>query len=215
MPQLQKGQLQPGQNGAPKLYGVDKVENTIPFQQRLFERFKPAEYVTVKNITGEAIYWQYMPQDGEEIQFSEDGYQRQIYRQEPEMWMIEAGQTEALVGASAYLALDTMYKKWAADSILKRFKDPSSPNYDERGQHLPKNFNYADAGMQEDFINQAYLGKATLAFNTSEGEETPPPAPAAEPPRNTLDTQTYATPDNASSDNAPSAKKVLANAGKK
>jgi len=166
MPQIQPGQqVVPGQAGAPKLYGTEKQENSIPFQERLMRLFKPQEFVTVKNITDEPCYWQYMPADNEVENFSEDGMQRIITREKPEMWVILPGETEVLVGASAYRALDVMYKNYTAAATLKKFNDPTQPQFNAEGKHLPKNFNFADGGAQDNFIEKAYLGKATPSFS--------------------------------------------------
>jgi hypothetical protein len=191
MPQIKTGQVIPGVGEAPKPYGLDKVENAIPFQERLMRLFKPQEFVTIKNITDEACYWQYMPQDSETENFSEDGMQRIITREDPEMWVILPGETEVLVGASAYRALDVMYKNFAAASTLRKFKDPSAPQYNEKNEHLPKNFNFADGGAQDAFIKKAYLGKATPTFGNIEqpmqpapaapAQATPPAEPAVDP----------------------------------
>jgi hypothetical protein len=178
MPQIQPGQVQPGQGGAPKLYGTEKIENSIPFQERLMRLFKPQEFVTIKNIDDEPIYWQYLPADSEQESFSEDGMQKMISREQPEMWMIPAGETEVLVGASAYMALDVMYKNVTAKKTLKRFADPTQPQFNEKNEHLPKNFNFADGGLQEAFLQQAYLGKAVPTFA---GMEAQPPVEATVP----------------------------------
>jgi hypothetical protein len=228
MPLVPKNEIQPGVNGAPKLYGVDKNENTIPFQEKLMKLFKPQEFVTIKNIDSEPLYWQYMPSDSETENFSEDGVQRQIYREDPEMWMIEPGQTEVLVGASAYRALDTLYKNYIAKSTLRKFSDPTKPQFNENNEHLPKNFNYADGGQQDDFIQKAYLGKAMPVFGgevaapAAPQQPEPTPAPAADPavpaPRTTegapLKAPEYAQPDDIQ-DRAVTKAKELTNAGKK
>lgn len=173
MPKLQPGQLAPGQDGAPKLYGTQKVENTIPFQEKLMRLFQPQEFVTIKNIDDEDVYWQYMPAENEQEGFSEDGLQRIITRTDPEMWMMKSGETEVVVGASAYRALDVMYKNYTAKSVIKKFKDPTQPQFNEKNEHLPKNFNFADAGAQDRFLELAYIGKATPSFGPQQ------PAPVA------------------------------------
>lgn len=170
MPQIQPGQVEPGQSSAPKLYGTQKTENSIPFQEKLMRLFRPQEFVTIRNITNEPCYWQYMPVDNEQEAFSEDGLQKIITRTVPEMWVIGAGETEVLVGVSAYRALDAMYKNWMATRTLQRFKDPTSPQFNEDGKYLPKNFNFADGGSQDEFIEQAYIGKAVPTFG---GEPAP------------------------------------------
>jgi len=173
MPQIQQGQIVPGVGNVPKPYGLDKTENSIPFQERLMRLFKPQEFVTIKNINTEPVFWQYMPADSEVESFSEDGMQRIINRADPEMWVVNPGETEVLVGASAYRALDVMYKNYAAASTLKRFSDPTQPQYNEKNEHLPKNFNFADGGAQEDFIKKAFLGKATPSFGNVEAAPQP------------------------------------------
>lgn len=164
MPKVDTSQVQPGVNGAPQLYGTQKVENTVPFQEKLMRLFQPQEFVTIKNIDDAPVYWQYLPVEAEDISYDQSGLQKQVTRQDPEMWVIEPGQTEVLVGASAYRALDVMYKNWAAKSTLRKYKDPTSQLYDEKGSHLPRNFNFADGGAQDDFIRQAYVGKAIPTF---------------------------------------------------
>lgn len=178
MPKILPGQaVQPGQAGAPKLYGTEKVENTIPFQERLMRLFKPQEFVTIKNIDDEPVYWQYMPIENEQVGFSEDGLQKITNREDPEMWVIMPGETEVIVGGSAYRALDVMYKNYTAKSVLKKFKDPSQPQFNEKNEHLPKNFNFADGGAQESFLELAYIGKATPSFD---GQPAPPVAAPVE-----------------------------------
>jgi hypothetical protein len=187
MPQVQPGQaIIPGQAGAPELYGTQKVENTIPFQERLMRLFKPQEFVTIKNVDDEPVYWQYMPIDNEQENFSEDGIQKMINRADPEMWVIMPGEVEVVVGASAYRALDVMYKNVTAKKTLKRFSDPTAPQFNKENEHLPKNFNFADGGLQENFIKAAYLGKATPVFTGQEPAVAPtvaaPIAPMAQIP---------------------------------
>lgn len=214
MPQIQPGKgIQPGADGAPKLYGTDKVENSIPFQERMMRRFKPSEFVIIKNIDDEPLYWQYMPAEAETMNFSEDGMQRQIYRDEPEMWMIPAGETEVVVGASAFRALDVLYKNYMAKSTLRRFRDPSSPQFNDKNEHLPKNFNYADGGAQEAFLDMAFIGKAMPTFSDGAAANTTsvePSQPVAA--ESVVHTPAYAEPDEVR-DTAINKAKELTNAG--
>lgn len=186
MPQIQSGQVVPGANGAPSLYGTEQIQNTMPFQERLSKLFKAQEFVTIKNIDDEPVYWQYMPADNEVENFSEDGVQRQIYRESPEMWVIMPGETEVIVGASAYRALDVMYKNYTAKSTLRKFADPTAPQFNPEGKHLPKNFNFADGGAQDAFIKKAYLGKAIPAFQASDGTTAPLPPVVKQVVENTI-----------------------------
>lgn len=176
MPQITPGNAQ-GDNGTPALYGVDKVENAIPFQERLMRLFQPQDFVTIKNIAEEPILWQYLPSHAEDIQHEPGTQMKTVVRGTPEMWVINPGTTETLVGASAYMALDVMYKYVTASKTLKQSGITTS--YDKENNHLPKNFNFADGGAQEAFIKQAYLGKATPQFNTPQPNVAKEPANAA------------------------------------
>lgn len=193
MPQIQPGQQTPGENGAPKLYGLDKNENTIPFQERMMRLFKPQDFVTIKNINAEPVYWQYLPEGAETENFSEDGMQRIITRESPEMWVILPDETEVLVGASAFRALDVMYKNHMAATTLQRFQDPSQPQFNEKKEHMPKNFNFADGGAQTEFLEKAFLGKATPSFGPQQAApviapiEQPVAAQAMQEPAPTAD----------------------------
>lgn len=170
MPIVQNNQMQNGA-GAPQPYGVQTVENTIPFQERLLRLFKPQEYVRIKNIDEAPVYWQYLPSDNEDIQNTVDGMQKIVTRGKPEMWFIEPGAEEVLVGANAYMALDVMYKNVTAKKTLKQ--NGITASFDKEGAHLPKNFNFADGGTQDIFIKQAYLGKATPTFGNVQAEPAP------------------------------------------
>jgi hypothetical protein len=156
-------------------------------------KFKAQDFVTIKNVSDRPVYWQYIPLEGEQESFSEDGMQKHITRQTPEMWYIPAGETEVLVGESAYLCLDVMYKQIAVDSTTKKFRDPTSPLFDANGQHLPKNFNFSDSGLQDDVIKAAYLGKATPVFESyvpvAEGNKTTQPQISPEIPNPSSDDQ--------------------------
>lgn len=181
MPQIQSGQVTPGKNGAPELYGVNKPENSIPFQERMSRLFKAQEYVTIKNVTDRACFWQYLPESNEHEGFSEDGMQRIITREAPEMWVIQPGDTEVIIGASAYRALDSMYKNYMALTTLKKFKDPNSPMFSEKNEYQPRNFNFADGGAQDKFLAEAYLGKAQMLFETKPAVPAPQPTVPAQP----------------------------------
>jgi hypothetical protein len=165
-----------------------------------------------------------MPAENEQENFSEDGMQKIITRTDPEMWVINPGETEVIVGASAYRALDVMYKNFTAKSTLKRFKDPTQPQFNEKNEHLPKNFNFADSGQQDAFIEKAYLGKAMPSFGPMPSAPTIPTDQPADAPTASEDSDLpkpkttegaplkrpeYAQPD----DKAISKAKELANAG--
>lgn len=171
MPQLSPMQVQAGQAGTPEIYGKGQQTDNVPFQDRVAKLFKPTEYVEIKNIDDEPLYWQYMPTDNEQIDFTEDGTQTIVTRKDPEMWMIPAGKTEPIIGASAYRALDTLYKQMAAKKVLSRFADPAKGEFDATGTHVPRNFNFSDGGAQERFLKEAYVGKANPFSSSARDDE--------------------------------------------
>jgi hypothetical protein len=72
-----------------------------------------------------------------------------------------------------------MYKAYTAKTVLKKFKDPTQPQFNEKNEHLPKNFNFAYGGAQDRFLDLAYIGKATPSFAAQ------PAAPVAPAPTTT------------------------------
>lgn len=137
-----------------ELYGVKQNDNTKTFQERLMERFQPTEFVTVMNVDTEVFTWQYMPASSEEFSFTEDPM-KITHRGQPELWEIQPGERETIVGANAYVMMDGLYKKMVAKKRLS--ESPETP-----GQAI--NFNYSDSGQQEKWIDKILIGKATPTF---------------------------------------------------
>lgn len=157
MPRLEKSE-----NQEVKPYGINPQDNTKNFRERLMERFKPTEFVRVINVDNERYIWQYLPEDSEELTFSTDGMHRQANRGEPEIWQLDAGESETIVGANAYLMIEGLYKK------LTEKKSISSGKTTEG---VARNFNYSDAIAQEHWISKILLGKEVPTFNTIKEEE--------------------------------------------
>lgn len=149
-------------------YGVQPNDNTMTFHERLMHLFQPQEFVTVKNVDDETFIWQFMPPESENIEYTPDPM-KITHRGDPEVWMIEPGQTETIVGANAYLMIEGLYKKLVAK---KRFttagiKNPEDP-------HQPINFSFSDGEQQDRIIRQIYKGKAQPIFAPVEDKvETP------------------------------------------
>lgn len=142
-------------------YGVSQSNNTLLFQERLMLLFKPHEYVTVMNVDDEPYIWQYMPASSEEIEITADPM-KITHRGDPEVWMIEPGDKETIVGANAYIMIDGLYKKLTAKKKL-------ADNPDTHGQAI--NFSFSDSEQQQKWINRIYLGKATPTFQSTNVEE--------------------------------------------
>lgn len=161
MPQIRPSEA--GNKPAQKPYGVATSDNTKTFQQRMMERFAPQDFVTVVNIDNEALVWQYLPAHAEDFEYTPDPM-KITRRALPELWELAPGASEALVGANAYLMLDNLYKKVVAKKV--QGDSPEVP-----GQ--ARNFNYADGGQQEDFLDKAFLGKTTPQFNVQQPDLEP------------------------------------------
>jgi hypothetical protein len=132
-------------------------------RERLYEKFKPSQFVRVKNIDDEAYEWQFMPAEAE-IENQEDGgathaiYGRQGFNSNytsiipgnEQIWSIEAGASEVLLGENAYLFIDGLYKRIVAKRAIAKKPDiaPSQA----------RNFNWTDGNMQEQIINEIFLG---------------------------------------------------------
>lgn len=153
MPKIDQSQLASGAQG-PQPYGVNETNNKKTLQERLMDRFAPHEFVIVKNVDDMPVMWQYLPATSEEFEYTPDPM-KITRRGQPELWQIEPGAEEALVGANAYLMIDAMYKQLVAKKKLAN----GNP---QPGQAL--NFNFADGGQQEAFINQIFLGKTQPNF---------------------------------------------------
>ncbi len=158
MPQIK---LNPSDPNSPKPYGTIAVDNRKTFRERLMDRFAAHEYVRVINIDDEPVMWQYMPEHSERHEFTADPM-KITYRDDPELWVLDPGQDEVLVGANAYLMIDVLYKKIISKKTIA--KNPNLPP----GQ--ARNFNWTDANAQEDLIDRIYLGKENPEFNFKRSE---------------------------------------------
>lgn len=138
-----------------KPYGVGANTNQKLFLERLSDRFKPHEYVKVINVDDEAFIWQYMPAEKEEEQFTPDGMHRHIYREDPEVWMLDPGESETIIGACAYLMIEGLYKKLMSKKVM------SVPNPNPA---IARKFNFADPAQAEYWIDHILVGKEVPSF---------------------------------------------------
>lgn len=154
-----------GDNKDVKVYGTQANTNQKLFQERLMERFKPHEYVKVMNVDDEPFYWQYMPAEKEEYEYTADGMHRHTRREEPEVWMLNPGESETIIGANAYVMMDALYKKLVAKKAIATV---------EVKPGMARSFNYSDATAQEAWIEKILLGKEVPTFTSvteSEADE--------------------------------------------
>lgn len=176
MPILKPGEALPSQiSETPELYGVKVATNGQMFQERLMEKFGPEQYVEIKNIDDAPLIWQYMPESSERETFDQGGNQRHIYRNQPEQRYILPGESEVIVGASAYRALDVLYKTLAAKASVREYRNPDKPTYDKDGTYRQRSFNFSDTQVQDKAIDHAFLGVVAPTF-TRPSEQVSAPA---------------------------------------
>lgn len=133
-----------------KAYGTQRVQNDLTFQERLMKRFAAHEWVNVKNVDNDPIVWQYLPAHLEEHEYTTDPMQI-TRRGEPEVWQLDPEDTEPIIGASAYIMIEALYKQIVAKKRTLEIKDAPL---------LGRNFNFSDATQQEFWISKIYQGKA-------------------------------------------------------
>jgi hypothetical protein len=134
------------------------------------DRFKPTEFVRVINIDDEPYNWQYMPTSGEEETFTDNGAVRVItgrkaftadfsgqYPGNEEIWMINPGDSEVLLGENAYIMVEGLYKK-----LITKRKIQETPDQEPT---KARNFNWNDGRMQEEMIDKIVLGVENPQFN--------------------------------------------------
>lgn len=144
------------------------------FRERLTDRFAAHEWVRVINPDDEAFYWQYLPTHAEKHDFTPDPM-KITYREDPEQYMLEPGESEVLLGENAYVMIEALYKK-----LVAKKKVAESPDIPET---RARNFNWTDANLQEQWIDKIYLGREEPQFNRPKQAEKPETAAVNEPQR--------------------------------
>lgn len=160
MPRIQQSEIKPF-----ALYGQEDIDLTISFRERLLTRFAAHETVEVKNIDNEPIEWQFLPDYAETSSLTDEGI-KITYREEPELWRIEAGDTEYLTGACAFHMLENLYKK----VVIKKVGVVETPTSAKQ----IRNFNFKDPIRAEAFIDDAFIGKVNPSFNQSQPNQVVP-----------------------------------------
>lgn len=156
-----------------KPYGIQPNTNQKTFQERLMERFKPHEFVKVINVDDEPFMWQYMPAEKEEYEYTPDGMHRHTRREDPEVWILEPGESETIVGANAYIMISDLYKKVKAKKVIATV---------EVVPGKARSFNFKDGTEQDYWISKILVGKEIPTFtpeNTNAPIKRGPGRPAA------------------------------------
>lgn len=157
------------QNQGPTATTIDEGK---AFRDRLRDRYQPTQFVRVINIDNEPFSWQYFPSTGEGEEFTDNGAVRVIsgrahftsgYKEKmpgnEEIWLINPGDSEVLIGENADLMIEGLYKKLVAK---KRIAD--KPDIEPT---QARSFNWNDGLLQEQMIDKIYLGVEQPNFDES------------------------------------------------
>ena len=151
MPQIKTSDIQEHQ-----IYGQSDIDVTITMRERLMSRFKAHELVEVENIDNETFEWQFLPDHAETSTLTDDGI-KITYRDDPELWALDAGERDYLTGACAYHMIEGLVKKLVIKQV----------GIVEKPQHAKDihNFNFKDPIRVEKFIDRIFKGKVQPSFN--------------------------------------------------
>ena len=175
-------QVKPNQNQQPT---ATTIKENKSFRDRLRERYQPSEWVRVINIDNETFSWQWFPSTGEETEFTDNGAVRVVtgrakftgnYEQKlpgnEQLWSMDAGESEVLIGENADLFIEGLYKRLVAK---KRVADrPDIPETQARS------FNWTDGLLQEQMIDKIFLGVEQPNFAQPEVKSEPTRSPVTE-----------------------------------
>ena len=134
---------------ADKAYGVGPQDQRLMFREKLMKRFAAHDFVRVINVDNEPFIWQYLPSSAEDFEFTPDPM-KITHRGEVEMYRLDPGQSEVIVGENAYLMIEGLYKKLSAKKMIGGRPD--------LGPGQARNFNWTDGYAQDEWINKIYLG---------------------------------------------------------
>lgn len=153
------------------LYGVTKVENNLTLRERIKTRFRPTDTVKVWNPTNQNCKWQWLDEQDETYRIDEDTEIKITDRERPGLWELGAGEHDVLIGACAYMFIESLYKQVCIMKIGIVI-NPLSENE-------IRNFSLDDPEKQEQFIDTVFVSKLSpqdmqLAAIRGMGEESSP-----------------------------------------
>ena len=158
MPRVAKDSVKPYQ-----VYGgEDAPDLSISMRERIMNRFLAHETVEVENIDDEVMGWQFLPDHAETSSLTDDGI-KITYRDDPEVWSLEAGERDYMIGACAFIFIENLVKKM----IIKKVGIVEHP---QSGKQV-KNFNFKDPIQAEQLIDRIFIGKVTPSFNQSQPDK--------------------------------------------
>lgn len=159
------------------------------FREKLRDLYKPTDFVRVINIDTEPFTWQYFPPEGEDESFTDNGtvrvvegrraftprYDGQMPGNE-QLWRLEPGESEVLIGGNADLFIEGLYKRLVAKKIV-------ASRHVEATQ--ARSFNFSDPIVQDEYIHKIFLGIERPNFGEYKSAEpkTTVPARRGRPPK--------------------------------
>lgn len=138
-------------------YGATATKPSATFRERLMDLFAGHEWVRVINIDNEPFTWQYLPSHAEHTEFTPDPM-KIMTRDDVEMYGLQPGDSEVLIGENAYVMIEALYKKVISKKVIA-----SSPNMTSA---QARNFNWTDGTAQDRIIRLIYLGKEDPRFGS-------------------------------------------------
>lgn len=150
--------------------GATSVQENKLFRERLMDRFAPSDFVRVKNIDDKEFQWKWMPTTGEDTTMDDGGQVRIVSGRESfskdfsrrlpgneQIWSIPAGEEEVIIGESAYLFIEGLYKTLVTKIVVDKNPDAKSA----------RNFNWTDGVKQEEMINKIFIRKEQPQFGNA------------------------------------------------
>jgi len=144
-----------------KTYGVTQANNLKSFREKLMDKFAAHDYVRVINCDSEPVRWQYMPATAENVTFTADPM-KITTRGDVEVYLLNPGESEVLLGENAYLMIETLYKQVVAKKVTSK---------GEVAPGVARSFNFSDPLLQDEWIDKILIGKETPNFSHFEVEE--------------------------------------------
>jgi hypothetical protein len=141
-----------------KLYGVNAGQLPTTFREKLSKLFKASDFVRVMNIDSAPFTWQALDPSDEDYNIV-PGPQKTTIRKLPKLFTIKSGQSMVLEGWNAYIMIENLYKKVAAqDRIAKKSSaQQADPKYVTA-------FVWSDEDQQSSYIDRIFVGQEQPTF---------------------------------------------------
>lgn len=132
----------------------------LTLREKLMKLFDATDFVRVQNIDTEPFTWQYMPAGKEHISFDTTTStvpMKETFRDPPEIYRLNPGQSAIIVGASAFLMIEGLVKRMISEEAVSRDREYAGVRILPGGKS--RKFSFADDVKQQELIDRIYLGK--------------------------------------------------------